>query len=117
MGPSLPPLRTDHLTNTLSGPYGLCEHVLLDRPRTELCYTTDDNARALVVLSRCFPEDAAMWVLGRNDAHVLIYDSATGVGFDGLEPASANQSRGVESTLAALGALDALRRYEGSTVA
>jgi hypothetical protein len=62
-------------------------------------------------------EDAAMWILGRNDARVLLYDSSTGAGFDGLEPASANQNRGAESTLAALGALDALRRYQGSTVA
>jgi hypothetical protein len=56
MGPSLPPLLTDHLTDTLSGHHGLYEHALLDRPRTELGYTTDDNARALVVLSRGFPE-------------------------------------------------------------
>jgi hypothetical protein len=61
--------------------------------------------------------DAAMWILGRNDAGVPLYDSGTGAGFDGLEPASANQNRGAESTLAALGALDALRRYQGSTVA
>ncbi len=56
MGRSLPPVRADHLTRTLTGPHGLYEHALLDRPRRRLGYTTDDNARALVVLSRGFPE-------------------------------------------------------------
>ncbi len=55
-GLSLPPLRADHLTRRLTGPHGLYEHALLDRPRRRLGYTTDDNARALVVLSRGFPE-------------------------------------------------------------
>lgn len=41
----------DHLL-TLTGSRGLYEHALLDQPRREHGYTTDDNARALVVLSR-----------------------------------------------------------------
>jgi hypothetical protein len=62
-------------------------------------------------------EDAAMWILGRNATGALLYDSGTGAGFDGLEPTGVNRNRGAESTLAALGALDALRRHQGSTVA
>jgi hypothetical protein len=56
MNRSLPPLRADHLTRRLTGPHGLYEHALFDRPRRRLGYTTDDNARALVVLSSGFPE-------------------------------------------------------------
>jgi hypothetical protein len=62
-------------------------------------------------------EDAAMWILGRNATGAALYDPHTGAGFDGLEPSGVNLNRGAESTLAALGALDALRRYQGSTVA
>jgi hypothetical protein len=61
-------------------------------------------------------EDAAMWIMGRNDARAVLYDPQTGAGFDGLEPDGVNQNRGAESTLAALGALDALRRHQGSRV-
>jgi hypothetical protein len=61
-------------------------------------------------------EDAAMWVMGRNDAGALLYDPDTGAGFDGLEPGGVNQNRGAESTLAVLGALDSLRRHQGSRV-
>ena len=43
--------RLDHLL-TLTGPFGLYEHALLRRPRIGHGYTTDDNGRALVVLSR-----------------------------------------------------------------
>ena len=62
-------------------------------------------------------EDAAMWVMGRNDTHGVLYDPATGAGFDGLEADGVNQNRGAESTLAVLGALDALRRLQESRVA
>lgn len=43
---------------------------------------------------------AAAWFEGDNDAGIPMRDAATGAGFDGLEPASANQNRGAESTLA-----------------
>lgn len=41
----------DHVM-TLTGPFGLYEHALYAEPRPSHGYTTDDNARALVVLSR-----------------------------------------------------------------
>jgi hypothetical protein len=47
----LPSLRFHHLRN-LTGRHGLYEHAMFDRPRTGHGYTTDDNARALVVLGR-----------------------------------------------------------------
>lgn len=47
---SLPPTALDHL-HRLTGPHGLLEHASFDQPRTEHGYTTDDNARALVVLT------------------------------------------------------------------
>jgi hypothetical protein len=71
----------------------------------------DDDARWGHAL-----EDAAMWIMGRNDSGAALYDPATGAGFDGLERRGVNQNRGAESTLAALGALDALRRRRGSRV-
>lgn len=61
-------------------------------------------------------EDAAMWVMGRNDTGAVLYDAATGAGFDGLESDGVNQNRGAESTLAVLGALDALRMHQESRV-
>jgi hypothetical protein len=57
-----------------------------------------------------------MWIMGRNDTGVSLYDPSTGAGFDGLEAFGVNQNRGAESTLAALGALDALRSLQGSRV-
>lgn len=48
--PTLRPVFT-HLS-ALTGRHGLYEHALYDEPRRSHGYTTDDNARALVVLSR-----------------------------------------------------------------
>ncbi len=45
------PIRFDHLER-LSGPRGIFEHARHDRPRRAHGYTTDDNARVLVVLGR-----------------------------------------------------------------
>lgn len=46
----LPLPRLDHLSK-LTGPMGLFEHARYDEPRIGHGYTTDDNARALVVLA------------------------------------------------------------------
>ncbi len=48
---------------------------------------------------------AVDWLLGRNDVGVVMYDTDTGAGFDGLTPTGVNLNRGAESTLAALGTL------------
>jgi hypothetical protein len=65
------------------------------------------------------PDDAhgrALWGLGyaltnrgpsRVDTGAVHYDGRTGAGYDGLEANGINENRGAESTLAALGALQA----------
>ncbi|MDF2731375.1 MAG: glycosyltransferase, partial [Acidimicrobiia bacterium] len=53
---------------------------------------------------------AAAWFLGRNDTGALLYDHSTGAGYDGLEAAGVNLNRGAESTLSALGGLQAGHR-------
>jgi hypothetical protein len=55
-------------------------------------------------------EAAGEWFLGRNDVGVPLFDRATGAGFDGLTQEGVNENRGAESTLAALGGLQALIR-------
>lgn len=47
-------IRFDHL-RALTGPHGLYEHARHDAPRQHHGYTTDDNARALVVMARSAP--------------------------------------------------------------
>lgn len=58
-------------------------------------------------------ETAGQWFLGRNDVAVAVFDPATGAGFDGLTPVGVNENQGAESTLAALGALQAMTRLSG----
>ena len=45
---------------------------------------------------------AARWLFGLNDSLTVMYDEATGAGFDGLERYGRNDNCGAESTLAAL---------------
>ncbi|MEX1270953.1 MAG: glycosyltransferase [Acidimicrobiia bacterium] len=47
---AVPPMVLDHLER-LTGPYGVYEHARFDQPRVTHGYTTDDNARVLVVLA------------------------------------------------------------------
>lgn len=68
-----------------------------------LAYTQDHDA---IWANRV--EAAGQWFLGRNDVGVRVFDSATGAGFDGLTPVGVNENQGAESTLAALGGLQAM---------
>ena len=52
---------------------------------------------------------AVAWFLGDNDGAHLMWDPATGGGFDGLEPAGPNRNQGTESTLALLATLQHAR--------
>ena len=61
--------------------------------------------------------DAADWFWGRNDTGAVLYDGRTGAGYDGLEANGVNENRGAESTLAALGALQARRERDRRQVA
>jgi len=54
------------------------------------------------------------WFMGANDSRVVIYDSATGAGHDGLHPQGRSQDCGAESTLAALGTLQQVRALPAS---
>lgn len=60
LSPSTRPveLNWDHIQR-LTGEHGLFEHALFDEPRVSHGYTTDDNARALVVLARFVIPDAS----------------------------------------------------------
>lgn len=53
---------------------------------------------------------AVSWFLGENDGSHLMYDPATGGGFDGLEASGVNRNQGAESTLALLATLQHGRR-------
>lgn len=54
---------------------------------------------------------AANWFLGDNDSGVVMWDPATGGGFDGLEWNGANRNQGTESTLALLSTLQHARSH------
>lgn len=56
-------------------------------------------------------ELAWRWFLGENDAATPMFDTATGGGFDGLEPTGRNKNQGAESTLAMLATAQLARRW------
>lgn len=59
---------------------------------------------------RTLAEDLGAWLLGRNDAGTPVYDTKTGVVFDGIiGKAALNRNSGAESTIEALLTLQALR--------
>ena len=49
------------------------------------------------------------WFLGDNDGSHVMWDPATGGGFDGLEAGGPNRNQGTESTLALLSTLQHAR--------
>jgi hypothetical protein len=53
---------------------------------------------------------ATAWFLGDNDAGTLMWDPATGGGYDGLTPHGPNLNQGAESTLALISTLQHARR-------
>ncbi|HEY5093445.1 MAG TPA: hypothetical protein VII60_09275 [Acidimicrobiales bacterium] len=75
-----------------------------DQQPIEVSTMADACARAITVDdSRKWFEAIRManaWFDGENDAHVIMWDPATGGGYDGLHPDVANQNEGAESTLA-----------------
>jgi hypothetical protein len=54
------------------------------------------------------------WFLGANDQRITLYDVDSGGCFDGLTADGVNLNQGAESTLAALGAILALRKPIGA---
>lgn len=55
----------------------------------------------------------AMWFFGNNPAHAMMYDPATGRGYDGINSTTEiNKNAGAESTIETLLALQALEMYK-----
>ena len=56
-------------------------------------------------------EMATAWFLGANDQGAVMFDEATGGGYDGLTPEGANLNQGAESTLALLATWQNARHF------
>jgi hypothetical protein len=54
-------------------------------------------------------EAAEQWFHGRNDSRCVMYDDASGGGYDGLERNGVNENQGAESTLALVSTLQRAR--------
>ncbi|GAA1973648.1 hypothetical protein [Microbacterium pumilum] len=79
--------------------------------RVQIAYGVDSRVQSLLAVadatgSRGFADLAAIqaaWFFGANRSAAQMYDSATGVGYDGLQPdGSVNRNSGAESTIHAL---------------
>ncbi|CAN5698207.1 glycosyl transferase [soil metagenome] len=85
-----------------------------DQQPIEVAALADACARAAAVdPSPAWPNgvlSAAAWFQGVNDAGVLMWDPATGGGFDGLHADGVNQNQGAESTLAVISTLQHAQR-------
>lgn len=57
--------------------------------------------------------ELAQWFSGKNDAHAVMYDPATGRGFDGIQsPDQINKNAGAESTIESLLSLQMLEKID-----
>ena len=85
-----------------------------DQQPIEVAAIADAAARAYDVTgdpSWLVPVNRAWaWFEGDNDTRVLMYDPATGAGYDGLTSSGRNENRGAESTLAVLSTWQQARR-------
>ncbi|MHC2999506.1 hypothetical protein [Microbacterium sp. HJ5] len=79
--------------------------------RVQIAYGADSRVQSLLAVadatgSSGFEELAAMqaaWFFGANHAGAVMYDPATGIGYDGLQPnGDVNRNSGAESTIHAL---------------
>jgi hypothetical protein len=100
----------DHLSVTPVGGWTRGEvRPAFDQQPIEVAALADGCARALRLTGdRRWArgvELAVAWFLGENDAHVPLYDRATGGGCDGLHVAGRNTNQGAESTLAMISTL------------
>ncbi|MEX7471058.1 glycosyltransferase [Mycobacterium adipatum] len=88
-----------------------------DQQPIEVSSLADACARAAVVDAAALWPDtvraAAAWFQGDNDAGAVMWDTATGGGFDGLHPDGVNLNQGAESTLALLSTFQQARRFVG----
>jgi hypothetical protein len=86
-----------------------------DQQPIELATLADACARAAAADPRALWTDgirsAAAWFQGANDAGLLMWDTETGGGFDGLLVDRVNINQGAESTLAVISTLQHARRF------
>lgn len=89
-----------------------------DQQPIEAGAMADACARAYAATGRPYWADrcvrAAEWVLGANDAGVLLLDRESGGCRDGLERCRANANEGAESTLAMISALQQARAVQAA---
>ncbi len=107
--------RDGHLSVTGTSGRGPDQHsVQFDQQPIEVAALADACARAFDLTSDPkWREAVAMswaWFEGDNDSSTVMFDPATGAGFDGLERSGRNENRGAESTLAALSTYQQARR-------
>jgi hypothetical protein len=105
-----------HLSVTPATGRGPGEKVpAFDQQPIEVSTLADACARAATVDDDAMWPDAlrtaAAWFQGANDAGQLMWDPATGGGFDGLHADSVNCNQGAESTLAVLSTLQHAQRF------
>ena len=85
-----------------------------DQQPIEVAALADACARAAAVdRSQCWLTGLgamANWFTGANDSDVVMWDPATGGGYDGLQPDGPNLNQGTESTLALLSTLQHAQR-------
>ena len=107
-----------HLSPTPVGGWAACEpRPGFDQQPIEVSSLADACARAAMVDAAALWPDtvraAAAWFQGDNDAGAVMWDTATGGGFDGLHPDGVNLNQGAESTLALLSTFQQARRFVG----
>jgi hypothetical protein len=85
-----------------------------DQQPIEVAALADACTRAFAVTQdvrwRTFVVRCLSWFLGNNDSGAVMYDPATGGGYDGLERGGVNRNQGAESTLAWLMVLQRARK-------
>jgi hypothetical protein len=107
-------IRDGHLSVTPAGGRGPGDpRPGFDQQPIEVAALADACARAARVTGddrwQRGVDRAVAWFLGDNDAGAVMWDPATGGGYDGLEADSPNLNQGAESTLAVLSTLQQSR--------
>ena len=107
-----------HLSVTPVGGAGPGDGPGFDQQPIEVACMADACARAAGITGDGGWVDgvrmAAAWFDGDNDAMAVMWDPATGGGYDGLEPGGVNRNQGAESTLALLSTRQQARRLAPS---
>ena len=100
-GPDDPIRRFDQQPIEVAAMADACDRALL---------VTNDPAWAVGI------HRAIGWFLGENDLGAVMFDAASGGGYDGLTESGPNLNEGAESTVALLSTLQHARRFEGASL-